>query len=297
MENASLSAPVNSPSGISGSANVLSEVTTSLPSFNKVDEKDALVKKIQIWIVTQPQLNARTDIVYLLRFLRGCKYDVEKTKRKIANFYTIRAKAPEWFLDRDPLLPAIQEMLNMGVFLPLHNRDHEGRLVVVIRAAVHNPNFHLQSDVLKVGKMILDLVLEEDESVPVKGVVAIIDLQGVSLGHALQLTPAVIKKAVHTWQDCYPVSPKRLDFINAPMYVNVVLNVFRKFMKDKMRKRVYVHSGHLNNLHKEVPKSILPKEYGGSDGCVSELTEYWKQKTIASREWFIEDEKYKAFVE
>lgn len=29
-----------------------------------------------------------------------------------------------------------------------------------------------------------------------------------------------------------------MDFVNAPMYVNVVLNIFRKFMNDKLKKRV-----------------------------------------------------------
>lgn len=53
---------------------------------------------------------------------------------------------------------------------------------------------------IEVGKMTLDLAIEQDETVSVYGVTAIFDLKGVSLAHARQLTPAMIKKAVHAWQ-------------------------------------------------------------------------------------------------
>lgn len=41
-------------------------------------------------------------------------------------------------------------------------------------------------------------------------------------------------------QDCYPVRTKSLDFVNAPPYVNVVLNIFRRFMTEKLRQRVSI---------------------------------------------------------
>jgi hypothetical protein len=74
--------------------------------------------------------------------------------------------------------------------------------VILIRAAAHNPKKHRQSDVFKVGKMALELALEDDETVSVFGVAAMYDLSGVTLGHAMQLPPHVVKKAVHTWQIC-----------------------------------------------------------------------------------------------
>lgn len=79
-------------------------------------------------------------------------------------------------------------------------KDLEGRLVILIRVAAHDPRRHLQNDVFKVGKMTLDLAIEQDESISVYGVVAIFDLAGVSLGHAQQLSVNMIKKAVHAWQ-------------------------------------------------------------------------------------------------
>jgi hypothetical protein len=50
----------------------------------------------------------------VVRFLRGCKFDLEKTKHKFSNYYELRADCPEWFNQRDPCLPEIQELLQLG---------------------------------------------------------------------------------------------------------------------------------------------------------------------------------------
>ncbi|XP_068087032.1 retinol-binding protein pinta [Anabrus simplex] len=67
---------------------------------------------IREWILTQPHLRARTDDAFLLIFLRGCKFNLEKTKEKIDDYYTYRTALPEFFSNRDPLLPELQTLLN-----------------------------------------------------------------------------------------------------------------------------------------------------------------------------------------
>ncbi|PSN50561.1 Retinol-binding protein pinta [Blattella germanica] len=258
------------------------------------EKRDENIRYILDWLATKPHLHARNDPVNVMRFLRGCKFDLEKTKSKLTNFYELRARCPEWFSNRDPCLPEIQELLKLGVFLPLRKRDVHGRLVVLIRVAAHNPKKHKQSDVFKVGKMALELALEDDESISVFGVAAVFDLNGVTLGHAMQLPPHVVKKAVHAWQDCYPVRTRSLDFVNAPPYVNVVLNIFRRFMTEKLRQRVHVHGRSLTSLHAVVSPDLLPREYGGTDGTLQDLIDYWHKHVTDSREWFLNDEKYKA---
>ncbi|XP_069698611.1 retinol-binding protein pinta [Periplaneta americana] len=258
------------------------------------DQRDADIRVIVNWLRTQPHIRARLDPVNVVRFLRGCKFDHERTKLKICNYYELRARCPEWFSQRDPCLPEIQELLRLGVFLPLRRRDAHGRLVVLIRVAVHNPKKHRQSDVFKVGKMALELALEDDEAISVFGVAAVFDLRGVTLGHAMQLPPHVVKKAVHAWQDCYPVRTKSLDFVNAPRYVNVVLNIFRRFMTEKLRQRVHIHGRSLESLHTVVAPDLLPLEYGGTDGTLQDLIDYWRDHVTEKREWFLQDEMHKA---
>lgn len=54
------------------------------------------------------------DDFNILRFLRVCKFDVDKTKERLRNYYEHKAKCPEWFTNRDPFLSEIQEILDLG---------------------------------------------------------------------------------------------------------------------------------------------------------------------------------------
>lgn len=54
------------------------------------------------------------DYFSILRFLRSCKFDIEKTKTKLHNYYAQRTQLPEWYADRNPLLSEMQEMFKLG---------------------------------------------------------------------------------------------------------------------------------------------------------------------------------------
>lgn len=141
--------------------------------------------------------------------------------------------------------------------------------------------------------MILDIAALENESVTIYGVTAVFDMKNISLAHARQLPPSRIKKAVHAWQN-YHCRPKHLEFVNAPVYVNVVLSIFKSFMSEKLRSRVNVHFSGLGSLHNVVDRENLPVEYGGTDGSIREVIEYWAEKLVRYKGWFEEDEKFKA---
>jgi CRAL/TRIO domain len=108
----------------------------------------------------------------------------------------MRTDRIEWYANRNPFAPEIVELLDLGVFLPLLTKDEEQRQVIVIRVAVHDPKKHDQNNVFKTGNMILDYLIQKDETISVFGVRAIFDMTGVSLGHAKQLPPRLIKRWV-----------------------------------------------------------------------------------------------------
>ncbi|XP_029045969.2 retinol-binding protein pinta [Osmia bicornis bicornis] len=262
--------------------------------LNETDEiRPIKVAEIRQWIMDTDDLHAPTDDFSILRFLRACKFNSEKTKCKLRNYYKQRRNLPEWYSNRNPFLPELQELFDLGVFLPLKKLDNEGRMVVIIRAAAHTPSRHKMSDMLKASLMALDLALRDHEPVTIHGITAILDLGDFTYEHVLQLPPSVIKNLVHAWQGCYPVRIHSLNFINAHRFVNAVLNIFRGFMNSKLKQRIHVHPRGKLKLYESLPISILPKEYGGTSDTVKELSEYWKRVIEDNREWFAEEEKYK----
>ena len=112
--------------------------------------------------------------------------------------------------------------------------------------------------------MLLDLATRDHVNSSIYGIVAIHDMLGVQFAHGYQMTPKVIKRLVHTWQG-YPNRVRSLEYVNAPTHVNVVLNIFKKFMTKKLSERVHVHSNDGKTLLESFPRDILPKELGGTE--------------------------------
>lgn len=108
------------------------------------------VQELSDWLSANPQVNGCNSYENLHFFLRTSKFDVERTKKKLKTYYQMRAERTEWFDNRDPKLPEIQELLDLGVFLPI-GPDAEQRMVVVIRTAAHDPKKHSQNNVFKVS--------------------------------------------------------------------------------------------------------------------------------------------------
>lgn len=96
----------------------MSTIEYAAEHLNEVEsEKQKHIDEIRKWLKDNPKLGARMEDEHIVCFLRGCKYNMESTKDKIRRFYIMRAEVPEWFSNRDPMLPEIQEILRLGLFL------------------------------------------------------------------------------------------------------------------------------------------------------------------------------------
>ncbi|XP_047477055.1 alpha-tocopherol transfer protein-like isoform X2 [Penaeus chinensis] len=250
------------------------------------------IEHIREWLKHQPHIRARTDDWTILRFLRGCKFSLERTKEKLDMFYTCKSLCPEWYTNRDPQDKKIREILELGLFLPLRGLSVRGARVVLSRPALRDPSKTDMNDAAKAILFMLDLLLEEDETVVITGVEVIMDASTMTFQHAAQMNPSLIKKASTIMQDGYPMRPKGLNYIHTPAAFDTVFSIFKSFMKEKMKKRIHIHGSDLESLHKEIPKEILPVEYGGTNGTVEDIKNYWLQRVDARRDWLLEDEKY-----
>lgn len=188
-------------------------------------------------------------------------------------------------MKKDELLSSSEQQLTIHVSLLIFDPLEPPLLIIAQPTGKHS-----QNDVFKICKMLLDLVLHLDESISIYGVSALFDMNRVQLGHALQLNPPLIKRSVSTWEQ-YTCRPKRLEFVNSPMHVNVVLNIFRSFMSSKMKQRLSINKG--NPVNHSIPLNVLPKDLGGTGPGYAELTAHWERRAVEHRDWFLEMERYK----
>ncbi|RXG52334.1 hypothetical protein Avbf_13913 [Armadillidium vulgare] len=117
------------------------------------------------------------------------------------------------------------------------------------------------------------------------------DLKESTMAHFLLYPPAVMKKAMVLWQDGYCARHKGMYYINMNSAFETMFKAFSVFFNEKMKKRLKVYGADYEEIFKDIPKRIWPKEYGGEAGTMEEIAEYWLKIVDSKRKWILEDQK------
>ncbi|XP_035899059.1 uncharacterized protein LOC118506264 [Anopheles stephensi] len=259
----------------------------------KPDRIDEDLAALRQWLARTPHIRARIDDQFLVTFLRGCKYSLERAKEKIDMFYSVRTAIPELMRNRDPDKARTREIVRLGVGLPLPLTDGpDAPRIMLIRPGVYDPKQYTIEEVIKVSTMINDILMLEDDNMVIAGQVGILDLANVTSAHFLQFTPTFVKKMTMMSQEGSPLRQKGFHYINTPTGFETVFNMFKSFMSEKNRSRLYVHGSNLEKLYQHIPKRLLPKEYGGEGDSLKDITATWEKKIMSYREYFLEEDQY-----
>ncbi|KAB0791838.1 hypothetical protein PPYR_03638 [Photinus pyralis] len=250
------------------------------------------IRAIKEWLAKQPHLNACTDDQWILMFLRGCKFRLQTVKEKMEEFYLLRTIMSDYFDDRDPLLPEIQELLSRQIILPLPVNKN-GPQVFILRTDEGDINTLPLKAILKGGIMMLDMVMKENDHM-VLGQYIIFDLEQLQYAYISQLTPLMIRMLVRGLQNAYPTRPKGFFVLNAPPVLKTVFDLTYPLLNKKMANRIHFYTkDNMEELTKLIPYEILPKEYGGGGDSIETIRVEWKQKMEDYREWFVNSSKYR----
>ncbi|RZB38689.1 CRAL TRIO domain containing protein [Asbolus verrucosus] len=257
-----------------------------------VNTRDSDLQAIKDWLQKQPHLPDTWDEVRIMNFLRGCKFSLEKCKKKLDMYFTMRSAIPEFFTNRDISRPELQEIAKIGQGPPLPGLTPDGKRVTIMRAVTKDFETPNIADAMKIALMIGDIRLAAEE-VGVAGDVYILDASVASVNHFSKITPTIVKKFLVCVQEAYPVKVKEVHIVNASPIVDTIINWVKPFIKEKIRNRIHIHAD-LESLYKFVPKEILPEEYGGTAGKMADFSDQWLKKLAEYTSWFKEQENIKA---
>jgi hypothetical protein len=73
-----------------------------------------MLTQFRQWIEKSAHLKSRMDDQFLVIFLRGCKYSLERAKHKLDMFYTVRTHVPEFMGSREVLSEKTIGILRLG---------------------------------------------------------------------------------------------------------------------------------------------------------------------------------------
>ncbi|XP_030565404.1 alpha-tocopherol transfer protein-like [Drosophila novamexicana] len=248
------------------------------------DRIEADLEALKTWIAQQPHLNPRTDDQFLVGFLRGCKYSLEKTKSKLDKYYTLRTKYPELFSVTDVDDPKLREIHRMGPIVYLPN-TLDGARIGMFRIGITPTDKYNIVDVMRVGQVMQEIGLLEDDNAIINGVVLIMDMKSATAAHMFQMTPGLAKKMTVFNEEAFPMRPKAQHFVNTIPGFETVFNMIKPMMSKKQQERLFVH-GKMESLTEHVPLKYLPKEYGGENGSIEEIVAEMDKKFDQYRDYF-----------
>ncbi|RZC38378.1 alpha-tocopherol transfer protein-like [Asbolus verrucosus] len=226
-------------------------------------------------------LNVLEDDAFLLRFLRARKFDSKKAFHMLQRYYLMKLKCPELF--SCPAPSECSKVFDLQAQNMLQERDQLGRRVYIIRMDFFDSNVVTIDDIFRTNMLALEQIVREPET-QIAGIVLILDMAGLSLQHAKFFTPYYAKKMVELVQETFPLRFKGFHIVNEPFYFDAVMAVLKPFLKEKIRKRIFLHGSDVSALHGFVSVDILPSEYGGNAGNFDNRA--WYMQLLSEEEYF-----------
>uniref|UniRef100_A0A3P9P4E4 Tocopherol (alpha) transfer protein n=1 Tax=Poecilia reticulata TaxID=8081 RepID=A0A3P9P4E4_POERE len=150
------------------------------------------------------------------------------------------------------------------------------------RTGQWNPKDWSAFQVFRVSLMTSEIISRETETQR-RGLKAIFDLKGWSLGHALQINPSLARKISSVLSDSFPLKVRGIHLVNEPMFFRPVFAMIRPFLPDKIKQRVHMHGTDFHRtLSDFFSPDVLPPEYGGEGLGIEEVCQAWTQELFQS---------------
>ncbi|XP_075154595.1 alpha-tocopherol transfer protein isoform X2 [Haematobia irritans] len=250
------------------------------------------VDELQQWLKTQPQLPPKIDKGLLRRFLAAMDGDLEDAKKLMLRNFKLRNKHDNIFLKRDPMDSASQEILKVGDYLVLPETTPENYRVILLRLQDVNPEKFKFTDAVKVLFMIMDCrfaITDEIED----GEIVVFDMTGYTLKHLARTSLSSLRVFMKFAQEAHTGRVKQIHVINAASYLDKVLSVVKPFMSRELMQVLHTHLPNSDTPYKFIPRDLLPDEYGGKVGKMSDIRQHWMTKLKEMREYLMDDSRWK----
>lgn len=199
---------------------------------------------------------------WMLRFLRPTKFYPESAHELVKRYYQFKQKHHNLY---DGLVPSKNKnIFDHNILTVLPNRDQFGRRVLILELGKKWKHNKVSLDeVYKGAVLFLEAAMLEPET-QVCGAVVIFDMDGLSLQQVWQFTPPFAKRIVDLLQDAIALRIKAIHVVNQPYIFNMVFALFKPFLREKLRGRIYFHGTDRDSLHNHMSPKCLPAQYAGT---------------------------------
>lgn len=137
------------------------------------------------------------------------------------------------------LCDQLKEKFTQGsVVNVLKNTDQFGRRILIVNCGeLWDPSKIPADDVFRMLYMV-HIAAQLEEETQVRGVVCIMDFDGLSMKQVKALSPSFSKRLLTFIQDAMPLRMKEVHFVKQPFIFKLVWSLFKPFVREKLNKRV-----------------------------------------------------------
>ena len=217
----------------------------------------------------------RDDDAFLLRFLRAKKFNQKKAVNVLQNYHSVRKEFKEIF-EKVHNFAIMQPIAEKGITCILEGNAKDGSVVMLSRNGLIDSSVDIY-DLMAYGVISVEKLLEEERN-QICGISSIRDLKDFSILIYTKVSPVAMGRMTRVWQEAMPLRFKAAHVINEGTIYDVMMAIFKPFMKKKMLNRVHVHGSNYVAIHKFIDPSLLPPYLGGTGPSFEELNKKWLEK-------------------
>ncbi|DAA22737.1 TPA: retinaldehyde binding protein 1-like [Bos taurus] len=223
------------------------------------------IQQVRDMIITRPDIGfLRTDDAFILRFLRARKFHQADAFRLLAQYFQYRQLNLDMFKNFKADDPGIKRALIDGFPGVLENRDHYGRKILLLFAANWDQSHGSFTDIRRALLSNLKALVAAP-GLQSTGSIVVIDWINHIYKTAHRMWPRILSTALEKeLKDSFPARFGGVHFVNQPWYIHALYTLIKPFLKDKTRKRIFLHGNNLNSLHQLIHPEFLPSEFGGT---------------------------------
>ncbi|XP_016995758.2 alpha-tocopherol transfer protein-like [Drosophila takahashii] len=275
------------------------------PTSPSAEWSDKLAELVA-WFEGNPNLPEKIEPIVMLRFLKCMAFDVKRTKSLVELNYSMRNKHPHLFMDRNMEDEMTAKGLRVSDLLILPGVTPQGNKLLFFRMADLDPQTRNSVEETKIFFMMSDARFTMpdverkngtgedyvlDEADIAQGDVQIVDIEGYTIRHLAYVSIFVLRIYMKFLQEAYPSRLQAMHVINCPSYLDRLISMMSPFLREEVRNMIKYHTEGLESLYKEVPRDMLPEEYGGKAGSIAELKARGVQ-SIKDKSAYLSDERY-----
>ncbi|XP_067007617.1 alpha-tocopherol transfer protein isoform X1 [Anabrus simplex] len=231
------------------------------------------LEEIRRLITEQPDLKIWSDEDwYLLRFLRYRNFNPAYALRQLKSYEKFKAEqGPSWL---EIPRTHFTDILNSRVAQVLIDRHPDGARILWLQVGIWQPSEVPAETLLQ----ICGVLGEIGELEPISqgtGVYAILDMANLGFTQFRGLSPSFAGKMVSYLATAFPMRLNGIHIVHQPALFSMVFSLFKGFLDERMRRRLFFHGHDLESLHEHIPANVLPPELGG-DNPQPEDPHWWQ---------------------